>query len=356
MTIVHSVVLVYIKNKNNYILMYKWRSVSGGALSHTLMSGGSLSVPTGESTQFMKTYIEEVTKMKLYVVELKTPSFYMFMDVDYVGESKLSRDEIVSIVHKIHQVIPGRCVAAVAKPKPKDSLIKSGIHIHWPETIVDKSHAIELMDEVKASLPDLASFIDDSVYKGSGLRMLWSHKKGKCGDEDPYIPFYDANNKKFFEKQNPSFHLLKLFSIRYEDSVIKGEEVTPKNETDIEMFVYRCMNDERRYKNCKEPFDTARITKMTRDKNMVFVQTPSRYCMNTKRCHKSNHVYYVINLERGVLYQKCFDENCKSYEGLHHKMSPQILEEFDKNVPDVHFAPDDIYSAFAIDRGAPRDV
>lgn len=331
--------------------MNKWRSGGSGALSHTLMNGGSLSVPSGEALQFMKTYIEEISKTRLYVVELKTPQFYMFMDVDYVANDKLSRDEIVEIVHKIHQVIPGRCVVAVAKPKPKDDLIKSGIHIHWPELIVDKSKAIELMNSVKESIPELSEFIDDSVYKGSGLRMLWSHKKGKYGDEDPYVPFYDVNKRVFFDNKQPSLSMLRLFSIRIENSVMKGEDVTPKNETDIEMYIYKCMNDEIRYKNCSEPFDTARITKITRDKNMIFIQTPSRYCMNTKKKHKSNHVYYVVNLDKSVLYQKCFDENCKKYEGLHHKLSPQLVEEFKKNVPDVHFAFDDIYSAFAIDRG-----
>ncbi len=329
--------------------MNKWRG--GGALSHTLMNGGSLSVPKCDVSQFMKTYIEDVQKTKLYVVELKTPRFYMFMDVDYVNDTKLSRDEIVNISQKIHQVIPGRCLVAVAKPKPKDDKVKSGIHIHWPDLLVDKPRAIELMENVRESIPELAQYIDDSVYKGSGLRMLWSHKKGKCGDEDPYVPFYDVEKKKFFENCKPSVPLLKLFSIRYEDSIVKGEDVQMKNETNLEMFIYKCMDSERCIKNCKDPFDTARVTKLTRDKNFIFVQTPSKYCMNTKKRHKSNHVYYVVNMDTRELYQRCFDENCKKYEGLHHKLSPQLVEEFRENVPDVHFIADDIYSAFAIDRG-----
>lgn len=331
--------------------MNKWRSGSGGALSHTLMNGGSLSVPKCDAQQFMKTYIEEVKKQKLYVVELKTPQFYMFMDVDYVRDTKLSRDEIVEISHKIHHVIPGKCLVAVAKPKPKDSQIKSGIHLHWPDLLVDKVKATEIMERVKEQIPELSQYIDDSVYKGSGLRMLWSHKKGKTGDEDPYVPFYDVQNKRFYENQKPCVSLLKQFSIRCEESVIKGEEVNVKNETDLEMFIYKCVDSERRIKNCKDPFDTARVTKITRDKNFIFVQTPSKYCMNVKKTHKSNHVYYVVNMDTRELYQRCFDENCKKYEGLHHKLSPQLVEEFRENVPDVHFIADDIYSAFAIDRG-----
>ena len=36
-----------------------------------------------------------------------------------------------------------------------------------------------------------------------------------------------------------------------------------------------------------------------------------RYCHKVKREHKSNNVYYVANLGRGKLYQKCF--NCPEY-------------------------------------------
>ena len=328
--------------------MYKWRNTGGGGSSHTLMNGGSLSVPTCDVDEFMRTYVDELQRQKLYIVEIKTPKFFMFMDVDYVGQTKLSRDEIVDVCHRIHHVIPGRCLVAVAKPKPKDNLIKSGIHIHWPDSIVDKTQAMELLEKVRVQLPDISEFIDDSVYKGSGLRMLWSHKKGKCGDEDPYVPFYNVSKQKFFENQQPSVYVLRQFSIRREESVTEIKPVSVDNHTNLEMFVYKCMDEERRFKNCKEPFDTARLTKLTRDKNMIFAQTPSKYCMNYKKCHKSNHIYYVINLDKSVMYQKCFDESCKKYEGLHHKLSLQILEEFKQDVPDVHFTVGDIYSAFAI--------
>ena len=121
------------------------------------------------------------------------------------------------------------------------------------------------------------------------------------------------------------------------------------------MFLYTCMDADRRIKNCKDPLDTVRITKITRDKNFIFLQTPSKFCMNMKKSHRSNHVYYVVNMDKKVLYQRCYDENCKKYEGLHHKLSLPILDKF-KDVPYVDFVTDDIYSAFAIDRGTPRNV
>ncbi len=330
--------------------MNKWKSSRGSVLTHTLMNGGSLSVPICDTKTFMKTYIEEVRKNKLYIVELKTPTFYMFMDVDYVNEVPLSRHEIVEIVHKIHEVIPGRCVAAVSKPKPCNGQIKSGIHIHWPGLVVSKSKAIDLMNEVLVHVGSpIDKFIDDSVYKGSGLRMLWSHKKGKCGDEDPYVPFYDANSKTFFENQQPSLSVLKMFSIRNDSSVREEEEVAIDG-TDLEMFIYKCVDSERRLKCCTATPDTCRITKMSRDNNFLFIQTQSKFCLNKKTLHKSNHVYFIANLERGEIYQRCFDDECRKYEGVHHKMSQQLLDSLKDDTHGTDFVIDDFYTAFAIDR------
>ncbi len=333
--------------------MNKWRSSNGGVLTHTLMDGGSLSVPRCDSGEFFKTIIDTLRAgRRLYVVELKTPKFKMFMDVDYVGETTLSRDEIISIVHKIHHVIPGKCVVAIAKPKKKDHLIKSGIHIHWPDLAVTKSKAIDLMNEVLGANMDepFAKFIDDSVYKGSGLRMLWCHKKGKCGDEDPYEPFYDASAQTFFTNTSvPKIPLLKLFSIRIESSV--DEECRPLDVScdTIEGFVETCARNERALKglrNLAEP--PIRITKMARKNNYVFVQTQSKFCMNKKECHKSNHIYFVIDTDAREMFQRCFDDECKKYEGVHHRVPREILEKVQDEVPREVLTFADFYGAFDI--------
>ncbi|KAK0398086.1 hypothetical protein QR680_002422 [Steinernema hermaphroditum] len=43
----------------------------------------------------------------------------------------------------------------------------------------------------------------------------------------------------------------------------------------------------------------------------------SRYCFNIGREHRSNHVYWVVNIQKFNCYQKCFDPDCagfKSYQ------------------------------------------
>jgi len=39
----------------------------------------------------------------------------------------------------------------------------------------------------------------------------------------------------------------------------------------------------------------------------------NRYCHNINREHKSNHVYYVVDLKFKIMFQKCFDPDCFYY-------------------------------------------
>lgn len=326
--------------------MNKWsRRGSGGQLTHTLMNGGSYSVPICEMDEFFGELANQLkAKKHMYVVERKTtPKFKMFMDVDYVSETKLSRDDIVDIIKKIHRVIPGRCVSAVAKPKPKDSLTKSGIHIHWPDLEVTKVQAIKLMNDVKLAYENesFVNFIDDSVYKGSGLRMLWCHKKGKNGDEDPYTPFYDANEETFFaDPYTPRVSLLKLFSIRVNtkperDDDDEEEEAPTTSITDdvVEKFVNACVKNECRMKGVRCEHEHVTVTKINRKNKSIYIQTLSKFCMNKRECHKSNHTYFIVDTGTRELFQKCFDDECKKYEGAHHKVPSHIMSKLEDEAP-----------------------
>lgn len=38
-----------------------------------------------------------------------------------------------------------------------------------------------------------------------------------------------------------------------------------------------------------------------------------RWCGNIQRHHKSNGVYFVVDLQHGYMYQKCYDPECRAY-------------------------------------------
>lgn len=39
----------------------------------------------------------------------------------------------------------------------------------------------------------------------------------------------------------------------------------------------------------------------------------NRYCMNKGREHKSNHIYFIVDLNRSCFYQRCHDSECTSF-------------------------------------------
>lgn len=53
------------------------------------------------------------------------------------------------------------------------------------------------------------------------------------------------------------------------------------------------------------------------------------YCHNLKRCHKNNNVFFVANVEKNQIIQKCHDFNCSSFSSF-----PYSLVEYDKPLVD----------------------
>ena len=292
--------------------------------THTLMDGGILFVQDQDKDSFFQVYIEQLKKRKLYVVEQKTHVFNFFVDLDYKAVAKLKDDALLAICEVIHEAIgkPGRCCIARAQPRPvKDSLIKSGVHIHWPDCKVTKQEAITNRAKILLALPevqevDWAQVVDSSVYGGSGLRMLWSHKKPSG---DPYIPWRQLDGFEF--SKEPSVETLSLFSIRCPASEKRTEEawdgIVPASEP-IEEFIQRYLPGQRKTQIKK-------IQRLEEGEDSWYAQSDSKYCERIKDEHRSNHVWFLVN--RGKISQRCFNEECKGFAGSEHILPPSIVDE-----------------------------
>ncbi|XP_039825181.1 DNA-directed primase/polymerase protein-like isoform X2 [Panicum virgatum] len=46
---------------------------------------------------------------------------------------------------------------------------------------------------------------------------------------------------------------------------------------------------------------------------MIYSMSRSRYCEHIGREHKSNHVMYIVDIQRAAYYQKCYDPDCQGY-------------------------------------------
>ncbi|KAG2280748.1 hypothetical protein Bca52824_051968 [Brassica carinata] len=49
------------------------------------------------------------------------------------------------------------------------------------------------------------------------------------------------------------------------------------------------------------------------DSLIVYSMLRNRYCERIGREHKSNHVMYIVDIRRGIYYQKCYDPDCRDY-------------------------------------------
>jgi hypothetical protein len=284
------------------------------------MDGGILHVPPEETQEFYREYIEAIKLgTKLYVVEQKTESFKFFVDLDYKAPEKLSDEDLVQFCSIIHESLETKspCLIARARPRPVgEGLIKSGVHIHWPNLTVTRTQAMNLRTKIITSLSDAVPFewdkvIDASVYGGSGLRMLWSHKKPTG---DPYVPWRSLDGQEF--SKEPSSDVLELFAIRTEDGVVE-KEIFAHSDI-LEDFIQKYLEGQKR----------ARVKKIQRhEHDGWFVQTDSKFCERIRTEHKSNHVWFHIGNRR--VSQRCFDEDCAEFKGTEHILPPSIVEQLD---------------------------
>jgi len=295
------------------------------------MDGGILQVPFEQLEEFYANYVHCVdTGKKLYIVEQKTDIFHFFVDLDYKSDTPLPDEEILQLAHQMNSVVAtGRCIIARAEPRRVDSQIKTGVHFHWPDTFVSKTDAIALRTRILLELPgdpEWGNRIDASVYSGSGLRMIWSHKR----DAGPYVPWIELETQQTFST-TPDAGVLSLFAIRTNE--------TDKTSINVEIT---CDPLERYIQKYMEGQKNARIKRVTRkNTESIIVQTDSRYCEYIQGEHKSNHVWFGIRGDK--ICQLCFDEMCNTefpkkrkdkvrFVGREYILSPSIVAELRSNV------------------------
>lgn len=295
----------------------RWR-VPNGPATHVLMDGGILFVPTEETREFYQACVDTINSgTKLYVVEQKTERFKFFVDLDYKASEKLADNDLLEFCSIIHGALESksRCLIARTRPRPvADGLVKSGVHIHWPDLVVTRTQALNFRTKIIMKLTSYFKFdwdkiVDAAVYGGSGLRMLWSHKKPTG---DPYVPWRDLDGNEF--TKTPNVEILELFAVRTAEDVRQSEVL--ENNGPLEEFIRKYFEGQGR----------AHIKKVCRRKaNSWYAQTDSKYCERIKREHQSNHVWFSIN--SGRICQMCFDEECREFKGEEHLLSPTIVEQ-----------------------------
>lgn len=187
--------------------LYKSKDINADKpTTHTLLSGGNLSVPEFKMNEFLKKMseilVQKENKETIFINELKTDIFRFFIDLDYKDEIELTLEETFEIVKVIQLVIKEflpKCnvkviISNVEKKEVltdnNELVIKSGIHLHFPEIFTNKEYALilrsaciqklERMYPIRPLYSTWENIIDIAVYKGAGLRMIGNNKSEQC--------------------------------------------------------------------------------------------------------------------------------------------------------------------------------
>jgi hypothetical protein len=294
-------------------------------MTHLLMDGGILLVDKPD--EFHKAYIEALRAGEhLYVVEKKTEVFRFFVDLDHQAESRLSADEIIALAKRMNSVTKQRCYIALTQSRLLSSgKVKTGVHFHWPDLLVTKSDAIKYRNQIILALPegkDWDKAIDASVYAGSGLRLVWSHKREGQTDFPPYIPWKTVSVGGSVKDlpAEPSVDVLNFFVIRTNEAPKQKTELT-KDFTKLEEYINKYMAGH-------SAAHVLRVFK-TRSDLSHCVQTDSRFCERINKSHRRNHVWFKIR--QGTIRQMCLDEDCKDFAGKPYILPPSIVESLQQN-------------------------
>jgi len=291
--------------------------------SHYIMDGGKLNIE--DVDKFNDGYIHDILRRKrLCYVERRTPHFKFFIDFDYVNDVDIKSEYIYELVSKCKPYTHGTCYISRASTRRVKEGLKCGVHLHWPDMIVNSQKAIKIRNSIIADVPHYAKYIDASVYNGSGLRMLWSYKFQNDVYYEPYKPWKRITPAGFVMDlpQEPSKSILELFTIR----TTEQDEYTANTDLDTDVL-------ESHVRSVMKGYETVRIKKVGRTRNDqgFYIQTDSKYCENIKREHKSNHVWFYIT--NNTIRSECYDESCKGFKSQGYKLPPSITKDLEKRIP-----------------------
>lgn len=334
--------------------------------THLCLDGGKFIIPKEYHEDFIEKYIDGVADgEKYYICEIPTEVSRMYCDLDIIDEREYTKDDILLLVKNISKVIDKyfgefELIVCLSKSKKvfkivnddKKELIKTGIHIIWPELFIKQENALKLVRQFKEQLrsslgprPEYNSWddlIDEGVYnsKCPSLRMVGSGKISKKGvkksKDDPgrvgyfdegriYYPVYAIKSTKIVTIKKGKFKYMKRCILRVyqpESQLLielpniftesKPEKLKLKGTyTNVDDPIFKMVEKFVRTETIEEW--NLPLTHLTKHNTFYSAKIQGGlYCLNIEREHNSCGIYFQITSEG--LYQRCFCK-CNTTEG-----------------------------------------
>jgi hypothetical protein len=343
--------------------------------NYLLLNGGKLQVDDDE--EFLRMYVDHLGE-QLFVVQMRTPVFKLFVDFDYEASYELSVIDCIELAKVFHQNVCILfaekntndmivCTASHSKLK-KNKKIHTGLHFHWPNILVDSKNAKlireHIISEITATFGDVFGDIfnmyDDSVYKSNGLRMKGSIKS--YTDQRSYWPVTvihpDLTTEPFSGNHLNAIVLTSIRSLATQPDTLCAELLNAAEKPlEIEKEVYslqaskKWTSDDPLTLRCEEVillnfpiyketnFKVKDVlvglfgeTDKRYGKEMAIAHTNSTFCTNKNGNHQSSTVYFVFT--KSDVVQRCFchkeynGKPCRSYKSPAKKMQVSSLHLF----------------------------
>lgn len=322
------------------------------APTHLMLDGGKACVPDDMHGIFLNAYaISVVTDGPgtSSIVELRTPVFRLFLDVDARWSQRPPPDVLQApgvpavleaCMRTAAEAFPDQAARAVVSASSEatcdQDTWKHGVHLTWPDVYVTADTALAfrktLLERLGQDHPfaaPLDSVVDSCVFRANGLRMAWSGK-GR-GAAPHYVPVatatLDDDDRLALERVGPvtgvsavrqyvSSLSVRCPSALASPTVLVGE--APADEPGCGAPVCKSLaaypHDALTALDAALPVQFAgqRFAGLMSGEACFMLRSTSRWCGNLGRAHRTNNVYFVLT-RKGV-HQRCYCR-CETTEG-----------------------------------------
>ena len=334
---------------SDWLRQHGWWLAHGaeGKPTHLLLDGGKARVPDESSGAFLNAYaIAVVQGARPCVVELRTPVFKLFLDLDIKVPAGSDGVDACAVMRILQSRVPlffcveqPRAIVCTTQPTEKDGLVKQGRHVVWTNVLATSSSALAFRDAVLAdleqSLPGAcsapwASVVDACVFRANGLRMPFS-EKGRAGTAvyrpvevwegaacQPVEPVagvsavrrwvHELSVRTFMEDETP-----------LQDGVVveagaQGEQGERLCGTSRSLREYEAVLP---LLDAALPiqFTGQRFTGVIKAESCYLLRSSSLYCMNKGGRHSTCGIYFILSLKgiRQACYCRCDTAEGRKY-------------------------------------------
>ena len=382
---------------------------TGERVTHLCLDGGQLNIPQDYHNEFLDMYKECFSneEEKYYICEVPTEVSRMYVDMDFISETKIKLNEIVRMVKRIQETVseyyePKTIIICTTKSirieKNNKKMVKTGIHLIWPELYVKNLTALKLsklfVKSMTSKFGEREAYnpwndvIDSNVYnqKLPSLRMIGSRKVKREGGDivdvgRAYIPtdvIDERGNHVSITKKDLPNYIGKSFIRVYE-----GETQWLKDIENIaQVNSVNTMDKKIKLANADElcsvvedfitsrgiePWEDITVRSVIKETSFYIIKvSDSMYCMNKQAEHASCGIYFIVH--KDGMKQKCFckcdtTENrlhgiCSEYASEPFKLTKELKDKLFKDTKSKKnvysgYNPDNSFPSFGLIKSSP---